>query len=130
MREGETAIQQGEKGDSFYVVLSGTFEVFLEQGPAAHPSSPQRVNPSHLTSSSPPLRPHRLIPSTPQPLTPARSAPLTYSLLLAHPYSTPIPSSTATCQSYSEVPVHTYSTPGDGFGELALLYHTRCAAGL
>ena len=25
-------------------------------------------------------------------------------------------------------PVHTYSTPGDGFGELALLYHTRRAA--
>ena len=45
VREGETAIQQGEKGDSFYVVLSGTFEVFLEQGPAAHPSSPQRVAP-------------------------------------------------------------------------------------
>jgi len=69
VREGETVIQQGEKGDSFYVVLSGTFEVLLEQGPAAHPSSPQR--------------------------------------------------------SSSEVPVHTYSTPGDGFGELALLYHTR-----
>ena len=29
--QGETVIQQGEKGDSFYVVLSGTFEVLLEQ---------------------------------------------------------------------------------------------------
>jgi|SouAtlMetagenome_1021521.scaffolds.fasta_scaffold488983_1 CRP-like cAMP-binding protein len=31
VREGETVIQQGDKGDSFYVVLSGTFEVLLEQ---------------------------------------------------------------------------------------------------
>ena len=46
MREGETVIQQGDKGDSFYVVLSGTFEVLLEPGPAAHPASPQRVRSS------------------------------------------------------------------------------------
>ena len=127
MREGEMVIQQGDKGDSFYVVLSGTFEVLLEPGPAAHPASPQRVRSSARAIA----RRHPILDPTPAPYPPPThpshchcnvSVPLRrprphYPPPPPHPYP----------QSHSDVPVHTYSTVTLGFGELGLLYLTRGA---
>ena len=105
MREGETVIQQGDKGDSFYVVLSGTFEVLLEPGPAAHPASPQRVRSSAqaIARRHPSSTPHSLpapYPPLSLPLQRVSPTPTFASTLHPSPLSPPpTHSPTPTCPS-------------------------------
>ena len=102
MREGETVIQQGDKGDSFYVVLSGTFEVLLEPGPAAHPASPQRVRSSARAIA----RPYPILDPPPAPYSPP-THPSHYHCNVSVPLRRPRPHYPAPSQPSTHSPTPT-----------------------